>query len=319
MAAPTHIETVLVENSDDRLAAVEEAKRTGQPFQSVAANKAEVVPYDVAFQIANDKSLDNTYVGRFGATYAAHLEPWHEAIGNDPQVIADTNEEKARAHHEYSADLVRRQMEDEARVQKLMAEGYEPSVAVQQANLERAREHEAKSTEYTNVRREFNKDRKPVLQMVDEAVEILRAEDLALASTADRAAALRTVANVPDASEAPATEAIVTKDQISSVERPYKDEVADHEELQKRDRPAISLMDAAGSPEELMDETKVAQLYADNFMFGKAQEAARELDEAARNISSDDTANEPAKVQREAEESVNPRTEADEMRDNPTP
>jgi len=127
-------ETVLIENSDERLAAVEEAKRTGQPFQSVGANKAEIVPVVVAQQIMDDAAKEDIYVGPNGTTFAAHLKSYHDKVAADPNFVNETNEEKAAAHAAYSAEFVRQRQAEEAEMIKKMKEGFEPSLAVQQAN-----------------------------------------------------------------------------------------------------------------------------------------------------------------------------------------
>jgi hypothetical protein len=319
MVAPTTVDTVLVENSDDRLAAVEEAKRTGQPFQSVAANKTEIVPYEVAFKIADDKAQENTYVrdNAFGLTYAGHLESYHEKI-KDPEFVHETNEDKARAHHDYSAELVRRQMEDEAMVQEMKAQGFDPSVAVQQANLERAREHEVQSAEYMGIRDERDRNSKPVLAIIDEAVNVLRAEDVADKPFEERAAALLQVTNVPDAMEHPAQDALVTKDKIIETAESYEAHAMQHDQLRERDRPGISIMESAGSPEELREKTALAQAYADN-PTPEAAKAVREVEEAVEEAPTEEKNAKPGKVLAEAEATVEGgRDEADEMKENPS-
>jgi hypothetical protein len=311
---PVHVETVAVENSDDRLAEVERAKRTGQPFRSVAANKTEIVPWVVANQIAEEKARQNTYKGRFGATYAAHLQPYHEAM-EDPDFIPMTNHEKAEAHERHSAELVRKQMEDEVNVRKMMAEGYEPSLAVQQANLERAKEHEERSREYAEIRRERVKDVKPVLEMVDESVKILRAEELAGKPFEEQATALQAVANVPNAMEESAREAFIIKDQIVSTEIPFESEVSSHEELRAKDRPGIEIMEKAGSPEALREETALAQLYADN-RTEEAVKAQQKMNEVAADMSLDE--NTVGEIVEAAEKSVGGDKKSDEMLENPS-
>lgn len=311
---PVHVETVAVENSDDRLAEVERAKRTGEPLRSVAANKTEIVPWVVANQIAEEKARQNTYKGRFGATYAAHLQPYHEAM-EDPDFIPMTNQEKAEAHERHSAELVRKQMEDEVNVRKMMAEGYEPSLAVQQANLERAKEHEERSREYAGIRKEREKDVTPVLEMVDESVKILRAEELAGKPFEEQAAALQAVANVPNAMEESAREAFIIKDQIVSTEIPFESEVASHEQLRAKDRPGIEIMEKAGSPEALREETALAQLYADN-RTEEAVKAQRKMNEVAADMSLDE--NTVGEIVEAAEKSVGGDKKSDEMRENPS-
>lgn len=312
-AAPTHVETVLVENSDDRLAMVEHAKRTGEPLQSVAANKTEAVPYEVAWQIAEEKGKADTYVGRFGTTHAEWLEEYHEKI-KDNDWVAETNEEKAKAHADYSAELVRQQMKDEAKVKAMMAEGYEPSIAVQQANLERANEHEAANAKYEKIRMKRKKEATPVLEMVDEAVEILRAEDLYAKPIDERAKALKAVANVPKADEKATTDALKLKDAIIETKVPYEKEVASHKELREKDRPAISIMESAGSPEELRKKTAAGQLWADN-PTEEAAKVATKMQEVAADESLDEST--PGDIQNKAEAAVGADKKSDELYKNP--
>jgi len=311
-----HVETVLVENSDNRLAAVEEAKMTGQPLQSTAANVSVIVPHDVAEVIFEEFSQEDTYVGRFGATAAAHLEDYHEKVRTDPDFIPQTNEEKAQAHHEYSAELVRKQMEDNARVLALIAEGFEPSLAVQQANLERAREHEEKSIEYAKLRAERAKNVKGVWEVVDEAVKLLKPEDLEK-PVEKRASKLEKIVEAPDVSESQAREALITKDDIIATKEDFKAHAMSHEELVPRDRPAIPILDAAGSPEQLREETAIAQIYADN-PTEEATKAQVKMNEEIAKKDGEETSAHPFEAVREAEDSVNDVQPSDEMPENPS-
>ena len=313
----TYVETVLVENSDERLAAVEEAKRTGQPLQSVGANRSVIVPRDVAVVIFEEASKKDTYVGRFGATHAAHLKDYHEAIQNDPDFVPQTNEEKARAHHEYSAELVRKQMADEQKVKEMIAEGYEPSLAIQQANLERAREHEEKSVEYAGIRAERAKDDKGVWQVVEESVKILNTKDLTEKPVEKRAAALKKVVDVPDVNEDAAREALITKDDIIATKEDFKKHAMSHEELRDRDRPGIAIMDDAGSPKALREKTALAQIYADN-MTEEAAEAQNEMNAEMAEMEGEETAAHPGDAVREVEDSVSEVEPSDEMPENPS-
>ena len=319
-AFPVHVETVLLEHSDERLAAVEEAKRTGKPFVSVGSRGAEVVPVPVVEEIMDEFSRKDTYVGRFGATYAAHLESYHEKV-QDPDWVLETNEEKARAHEQYSAELVRRQMEDEKKVKEmLVVDPTAASVAVQQANLERAREHEVKSMEYAEVIQQRAKDVRPVLAVVDESVRALRAEELNTASPReDRAAALAEIVEVPNAMENETREALVTKDKIIETEIPYEAEAAGHDELVHRDRPGIEIAAEHGfDPESLREATGLAQAYADN-RTEEAVEAEAEVAEIVAEHEGEEVTTEPYRVLREAEESVpGGRDEADEMPETPS-
>lgn len=316
-----YVETVLVAESDDHLAAVEEAKRTGQPLQSVAAGRTFAVPHAVATQIANEKSLENTYVDRrFGATYAGHLEDYHNAIREDPDFIPRTNEEKAAAHERYSAELVRRQMEDNQDVLNMMADGYDPSLAVQQANLERAREHEAKSADYEAIRQQRAKDGlASVPAVIDEMVRVVRANDLSTASDAEKFEAFANIGPKPDSMERATNDALVTKDNIVATVASYEDHAMQHDELVKRDRPGIEIMQGAGSPEALRENSALAQAAANN-PTPEAAKAIGALEDHVRARDGEDITNEPGRVLREAETEVDPlgRPEADEMPDNPT-
>ena len=254
-----YTETVLIENSDERLAAVEEAKRTGQPFQSVGANKSEIVPVVVAQQIMDDAAKEDVYVTDTGMTAAGHLESYHEKI-KDPNFVVESNEEKAAAHHAYAAEFARQRNEEEARVRELMAEGFEPSLAVQQANYERAMEHEKKSIEYGKVRVERDKDAKTVDEVMEAVVENVKLTD-PMDEVIKKAKAASTV---PDVSEAPAKEAFVLKDAIIETVESFKDHAHDAEKLKDRDHPAVEILEASGSPDELREKTGLAQAAAMN-------------------------------------------------------
>jgi hypothetical protein len=254
-------ETVLIENSDERLAAVEEAKRTGQPFQSVGANKAEIVPVVVAQEIMDEASMEDIYVGPNGTTFAAHLQSYHEKA-EDPNFITETNEEKAAAHHAHSAEFVRQRNEEEVRVKELMAEGYEPSLAVQQANYERAMEHEKKSIEYAKVRIKRNEDAKTVDDVMEETVKAVNAADPNSRREAIEAAKAKST--VPDVSESATRKELEIKDKIVETVEKYEDHALDAEALKDRDHPAVEILESAGSPEELRRNTGLAQAAAQN-------------------------------------------------------
>lgn len=254
-----YTETVLIENSDERLAAVEEAKRTGQPFQSVGANKSEIVPVVVAQQIMDDAAKEDVYVTDTGMTAAGHLESYHDKL-KDPDFVTQSNEEKAAAHAAYSAEFVRQRNAEEKRVQELMAEGYEPSIAVQQANFERAIEHEKKSIEYGKVRIERNKDAKTVEEVEEYVVENVKLTD-PLDEVIQKAKGASTI---PDVSEGPAKEAFIVKDKIIETVESFDDHAHDAEKLKDKDHPAVEIMEAAGSPDELREKTGLAQAAAAN-------------------------------------------------------
>lgn len=259
----SHAETVLVAQSDDHLAAVEEAKRTGLPLVSVAAKGSNVVPLDVAWGIAEAKAQENTYVGRFGATYAAHLQDYHEAVRANPDFIGISNEEKARQHAEYSDQLIRARREQEAETQKKLDAGFDVSLAVQQANLDRAQEHEQHAHDYELQRREREASATPVLNVIDETVKLLNTGLVSapLSERVDEMAKLSSV-TVPDAMERSTNDALVVKDRIIASEVPYADHVASHDEQFTLDHPALAVLNSVDSPEELEGSTREAQIAA---------------------------------------------------------
>ena len=313
-----YVETVLLEESDERLAAVEYAKMTGEPLQSVAARRTFAVPRDVAQKMLEEAAHEDIYVdSRFGSTYAGHLKEYHEKI-KDPNFVRESNEEKARAHAEYSAELVRKQMEENQRIAEMQAEGYDPSIAVQQANLERAREHEAKSVEYEGIRQARKADGlTDVPAKIDEMVRTVRAEDLQTKPFEDRLAAFEGVTPSFSVSEEYAKEALVTKDRIIETAESFTSQAAEHEALSKKDHPGVEIMESAGSPEALAEKTAVGQIAANNTTTVEAQEALRKMEEFVAEKPGAEVMDEPGKVLREAEETVDGRPESDELRENP--
>jgi hypothetical protein len=303
-------ETVLIENSDERLAAVEEAKRTGQPFQSVGANKAEIVPVVVAQQIMDEAAQEGIYVGAGGRTFAAHLESYHDKLANEEGFVARTNEEKAAAHAAYSAEFVRARNEEEDRVKQLMKEGYEPSLAVQQANFERALEHEEKSRGFGRLRAERNDDPQTVEQVEEYVVEAVNAA----ASMEEAIAAARAASTVPDVSESYAKEELETKDKIVEAVESFEDHAKDAEALKDKDHPAVEILEAAGSPEELRESTGLAQAAAQNPAADQTQlkEVAKKTKAKARSGKKSLTEANAEAVEEVAAEP------ADEMHENPT-
>jgi hypothetical protein len=260
-----HVETVLVANSDDHLAAVERAKRTGEPLESVSAKGSEIIPRDIAQAIAEEKGQQNTYVGRLGATYAAHLRDFHEAKATDETFIPATNEEKARQHEMHSAELVRQRAAQDAEVAKKIAEGFDVSLAVQQANLDKAAKYEGHISEYERARRERAKAATPVLDVVEETVTLLNSGKLsATASLDERVAEMKQLSSVtvPESLEKSTEASLITKDKIISVEESFAEHAASAETLAEHDRPALAILDAASSPEDLEESTEDAQVAA---------------------------------------------------------
>jgi hypothetical protein len=317
MVAVVHVETVLLAESENHLEAVERAKRTGESLESVAAGRSFVVPRDVAQHLLEEAAHDGIYVNdRFGQTYAAHLESYHEKI-KDPEFVLDTNEEKANAHHEYSADFLRRRTEEDNEVRAKMKEGYDPSVAIQQANLERAREHEAKSADYERLRRQRNEESDSVFAVVDESVRVLNFEELGNAPVEERATALAGVVATPDVNETETKKALEIKDKIIEKVLDFKSEAAAPEVVLEDAHPGVPILMSAGSPEELRESTGLAQAYADNRTEEAAEAVAKVTEEVAKHDGVE-AATKPGKVLREAEATVpGGRDEADAMPENP--
>jgi hypothetical protein len=312
----SNYQTVFVENSDDRLVAAEEAKRTGQPFQSTSSNGTDLVPWDIAKKIAEEHAENvGFYVDGEGRTFAAHLEEYHEKI-QDPTWVEESNEEKARAHAEYAAEFEAARIKQEEDVRKMMAEGYDPTVAIQQANLERAREHESKSSAYEEQRVARMNAFKSVNDIVQESIEVVNANELGDKDWQERANALSgVVPHVPDANEQAMGEALEIKDRIVAVEVPYKEHAAQADVLLPRDQPGVEIMRAAGSPEELVESTYLAQAAAQN-----PQHSSDVEEEQQKVAEAYDESDKPqGEALREAEAEVDPRNraEADEMKENP--
>jgi hypothetical protein len=97
--------TVLVEVSDERLAAVEEAKRTGQELQSIGSKGAEIVDRAVlraeVDRVSNANSSDpNIAPPDYLVSLVAGVEDTQEL-----------NKQKASEHDEVSAEIVAAQLE----------------------------------------------------------------------------------------------------------------------------------------------------------------------------------------------------------------
>lgn len=99
--------SVLVEHSDERLAAVEEAKRTGQELQSIGSKGADIVDREVLREeverVSNEGSSDPE-------------QPLPDYLYELVEQVDDTrelNQRKAAEHNEYSAEVVRAQQEQE--------------------------------------------------------------------------------------------------------------------------------------------------------------------------------------------------------------
>lgn len=219
-----HFDTVLVEQSDDRLAEVEIAKRTGNAFVSVGTAGSEIVPQEVAEHIAYEKSLQNTTIGPKGTPIAAHREEWLNAIDEDESYIEVTNEEKAQAHSDYSAELVRRQQEqEEADRARLKNDPDAIAKEIQERQARLTEDYDKAMNEWNEARREKLHNAPSVLEVVDELVNVVTPADLVNKSLDERIKQYEKVVTIPDALERPAEEALTVKDHIISTEEKYAD------------------------------------------------------------------------------------------------
>lgn len=104
---------VLVEHSDERLAAVEEAKRTGHEFQSVGARGADIVDRNVlreeTLKVSNEGSTDPNQPM---PDYLVELQGTVEERYPNQGTI-ELNRDKAEQHNRYSEAIVRAQQEAE--------------------------------------------------------------------------------------------------------------------------------------------------------------------------------------------------------------
>ncbi len=313
------IDTTGVENSDERLAAVEEAKRTGEPFRSVGSRGTEIVPTEVAEMVAEEQSKTNVYVGKNGQTYAAQLESYHTSLREGGlEFVTKTNEQKAADHEAYSAELVRRRAQEDVDNLKKMADTGDPtifSVAVQQANFERANEHDMKSIEYAEVAAKRLEGRPTAFEVATRGAEVVNNEDLALKSNRERAEVLKGSGTaVPVADEKFAEEALIVKDNIIETSEPYLAHAMQHDQLRPKDAPANELLSSVSTPEDaktFREETGVAQLYANNIT-EEATEAAQKMAEV---VVEEDGEDMPDDIQEKAEARVSRRSQAksDEM------
>ena len=217
-----HFDTVLVEQSDNRLAEVEIAKRTGNAFVSVGTAGSAIVPQDVADQIAYEKSLQNTTIGPSGRPIAAHRKDYLEALSDDEESFTErTNEEKAQEHFNYSSRLAKAQRKQELSDLKDLREGRDIAAEILARQARLADDYTTAQNAWNESRRELLNNAPTVNQVIAELVEKIDVVELAGKSLEERMADYAAVITVPDALEAPAQEALVVKDHIISTEESF--------------------------------------------------------------------------------------------------
>lgn len=118
-----------VEHSDGRLAAAEEAKRTGLEFRSTAAEGVDIVPYTTAVLAGNEWSNEQV----------AERSELGDSLESGTKEVAELNDMKAKAHEDYANGVIRRRA-DSKRMD--VAERVE---AIIKRNDEVAKQHEEQS------------------------------------------------------------------------------------------------------------------------------------------------------------------------------
>lgn len=90
-----------VEHSDGRLAAAEEAKRTGLEFRSTGAKGADLVTYTTAVEAGNEWSSE----------VVAERDQLGDALESATKDINELNAMKAKAHEDYSNQVIERRFD----------------------------------------------------------------------------------------------------------------------------------------------------------------------------------------------------------------
>jgi hypothetical protein len=197
---------VQVEHSDERLAAVEEAKRTGQEFQSIGAKGTDFVDRDVLRaeieRVSNEGSTDPNVAL---PDYLAELK------ANAPSE-EELNELKAREHSEYSEEIVRAQQEAAVSdAEKLRKDPYYFTRRIAENNQKLA-------DDYSKVAAEYARDQLIKNEGVQEEVRALRVESV---GDPNPITMLGQKSKITDISEGAATAALELKDRIIYGEESY--------------------------------------------------------------------------------------------------
>lgn len=217
---------VLVEHSDERLAAVEEAKRTGQEFQSVGQRGNDIVEREVLRAAVEEVSNANS------SDPEQPLPDYLVELADNAPSHTELNQRKAAEHNEYSAVLVEAQQKAElSDREKLRKDPMYFANRIAENNRRLAQEHNDANAKYAESLAERNEN---VQQEIRELTPRQAVER-------DPVTALGQKAQVTDISESQASEALVTKDRIIYGEEPYRAQ-------------AVSSREAAPSDERALDE-----------------------------------------------------------------
>lgn len=91
-----------IEHSDGRLAAAEEAKRTGLEFRSTSAEGVDLVQYTTAVEAGNEWSNE----------LVAEDDALGDELASETKSVTELNEMKAKAHEDYSNGVLRRRADN---------------------------------------------------------------------------------------------------------------------------------------------------------------------------------------------------------------
>lgn len=198
---------IVVEHSDERLAAVEEAKRTGGELQSVGHKGDDIVDRDIVREavekVSNEGSSDPSQP----------LPDYLVELQRGAAPTAELNKMKAEEHNEYSRQIVEAQMEAEVENEaKLRKDPYYFAHRIAENNRRLADEHNKKSAEFARGLYEINEG-------VSQEIRPISPEE---AMSDEPLTALGLKAKVTDISESFAREQLEQKDRIIYGEDSYK-------------------------------------------------------------------------------------------------
>lgn len=201
-----------VEVSDERLAAVEAAKRTGRELESVGSKGQELVDKDelevAVLEFSND-----------GASQTSPLPEYLELLKerfDDPEFVLEVNAAKAAEHEEYSADLIRAKREEDAKLLEEQRKSDDPEYIANQV-LERQRKQ---TEEYEASQAAFAVQREKNVRGIEEVVREYNPFDATAPTAIEEYARGR---KPTDISETQATEGHMNKDRIIFGETSYLD------------------------------------------------------------------------------------------------
>jgi hypothetical protein len=203
------VQIVGVEVSDERLAAVEEAKRTGRPLQSVGSKGHEIVDRDLleeaTIAVSNSDASETSPLPQY-------LEELRERF-DDVDYVREVNEMKAAEHEEYSAELIRAKRDEEAALAKKAAD--DPMFY---ANLIAERQR-LQVEAYEKEQADFAVQREKNSRGLEERVRAIDVHDAVAATSLETYAEGKAPSDI---SESFAHEALITKDRVIFGEESFK-------------------------------------------------------------------------------------------------